>query len=56
LREIFALDEFHDERSPVSAFFEAVDRRDVRVVQRREGLRFACETCEPFVVAREEIG
>jgi hypothetical protein len=30
--------------------------RDVRMVQRREGLGFACEPDEPFGVARENVG
>ena len=33
LRKIVALDEFHDERADPSAFFEAMDVRDVRVIQ-----------------------
>ena len=33
LREVVALDEFHHERSDAAALFEAVDARDVRMVQ-----------------------
>jgi hypothetical protein len=33
LREIVALDEFHHERGDATAFFEAVDRRDVGMVE-----------------------
>ena len=32
-------------------FLKAVDIGDVRMVERREGLRFACETCEAVRVA-----
>ena len=44
LRQILALDELHHERLDAAAFFEAVDVRDVRMIQRREHLRFARET------------
>ena len=54
--EILALDQFHDERAHAAGFFEAVDVRDVRMVQRREGLRFACEPREPIGIARERVG
>ena len=33
LRQIVALDQFHHERAHTTRFFEAVDVRDVRVVQ-----------------------
>ena len=39
--EILAVDELHDERLRAAVFFEAVDGRDVRMVQRRKGLGFA---------------
>jgi hypothetical protein len=29
---------------------------DVRVVQRRQGLSFACEPCKPLGIARDQIG
>ena len=53
LREIVALDEFHDEGGHAPAFFQAVDSRDVRVIQRREGLGFTLEAREPIRVVRE---
>ena len=56
LRQIVALDEFHHEGGHAPAFFEAVDRRDVRVIQRREGLRFTLEAREPIRVVRERLG
>ena len=51
LRQVLALDEFHHERAHAAGFFEAVDVRDVRMVQRRERLRFAREPREPVGVA-----
>ena len=37
-------------------FFEAVDRGDIRMVERREHLRLAFEAREPVGIAREELG
>ena len=56
LRQVLALDEFHHQRTDTVGFFETVDVRDVGMIQRGEGLRFAGEPCEPFGVAREDIG
>ena len=39
--EIVALDEFHHERGESAALFEAVDARDVGMVERREDFGFA---------------
>ena len=50
---VLALDQLHHERADAVGFFETVDLRDVRMVQRREGLRFAREPREPFGVAGE---
>jgi hypothetical protein len=52
LRQVLALDEFHHDRTHTAAFFEAVDVRDVRVIDRRQRLRFAGEPREPVGVAR----
>jgi hypothetical protein len=30
--------------------------RDVRVVERRDGLRFAAEACQPVGIAGEQVG
>ena len=49
-------DVFENERGGVAAFFEAVDRRDVRVVERRQDLRFALEAGQPFGVVHEGVG
>ena len=38
---VLALDQFHHQRANAAGFFEAVDVRDIRMVQRRERLRFA---------------
>jgi hypothetical protein len=50
------LDEFHHEGGDASAFFQAVDSRDVRVIQRREGPGFTLEAREPISVVRERLG
>jgi hypothetical protein len=47
----FAFDELHNQR----AFFDALHRRDVRVIQRRQGARFAFETRETIGVARDGV-
>ena len=49
------LDELHHERARAAALFEAVDLRDVRVIERGEELRFALEAREPIGIAREAI-
>ena len=54
LREIVALDELHHERGDAAAFFEAVDRGDVRMIQRGEHFRFALEAREPIGIGRDE--
>ena len=56
LGQILTLDQFDHERPYASAFLEAVNRRDVRMIQRREGLGFTRETGEPVLVTRQEIG
>ena len=52
----FAFDQLHDERADAAGFFEAVDRRDVRMIERREELRFALEARQPVGVLREAFG
>ena len=56
LRQVVALDQFHHDRTHAATFFEAVDVRDVRVIECRQRLRFACEPREPVGVAGERIG
>ena len=55
LRQILALDEFHRERAHAVAVFEAVNLRDVRMVERRERLRFAREAREAIGVVGERV-
>ncbi len=49
--QVLAIDELHDER----AGFKAVNLRDVRMIQRREGLRLALEARKAVAVARERV-
>ena len=51
LREVVALDEFHHERGHVARALEAVDRRDVWVIERREDFGFALESRQAIRVA-----
>ena len=53
LRQIVAFDEFHHEGGHAPAFFEAVDRGDVRMIQGSEHFRFALKTREPIGIDRE---
>ena len=55
LRQIVTLDEFHDERTHPAGFFEAVDVRDVRVVQGCEGLGFSREPGQPVRIVRKRV-
>ena len=48
-----ALDEFEDQRMRLAAVLEAIDRADVRMVERGQHLRFAAEAGEPLGVERE---
>ena len=48
-----ALDELEHEAADVTALFDAVNCRDVRMIQRREYPRFAIETGEPIGIAAE---
>src|SRR5262249_58065251 len=56
LREILALDEFHDERGQVARTLEAVDRRDIRMVERREHLRLTLKARQPIRIASDRGG
>jgi hypothetical protein len=55
LRQILALDQFHHEGLRAARSFEAVDRRDVRMIERRQRLRLALEAGEPLGILRERI-
>ena len=53
MRQIVALDEFHHEGGHAPAFFQAVDGRDVRVVQRREDFGFALKAGQSVRIRRQ---
>ena len=53
LREIVALNEFHDERGNARTFFKPVDGGDMRMIERGEHFRFALKTREPIGISRE---
>ena len=53
--ERLAVDQFEDEEQPAVRFVEAVDRTDVRMIERREELRFALEPGEAFGIPRDDI-
>ena len=55
LRQILALDQFHDERTDTARFFEAMDVRDVRVIQRRQRLRFARKPGQAIGIAGKGV-
>ncbi len=55
-REILARHEFHHEGMHVVLLFESEDLRDVRVIQRREGLRFTLESSHAVRIRRERLG
>jgi hypothetical protein len=53
--EILALDQLHDEARRGPAVFDAVDLRDVRMIERRERLRLALEPRQPFRIVGKDI-
>ena len=55
LREILALDELHHEGADAGRFFDAVQLRDVRMIERGQRLRFAFEPHETIGVRREGL-
>jgi hypothetical protein len=55
LRQVLAFDEFHDQRTDAIRFFQSVDMRDVRMIERCERLGFACESGESVGVIGERI-
>jgi hypothetical protein len=48
LREVLAFNELHDEGVGTLGVFQAVNDRDVRVVQRGKNFRFALESGNPL--------
>ncbi len=55
LRERVALDEFQYERRNAVAVLDAVDRRDVRMIQGREQARFTVEAGAALGIATEGL-
>ena len=55
LRQIFSLDELHDDGAHVTRFLEAVDVSDVGMVQRGEHLGLAGESRKPVGIAGERV-
>ena len=53
--EILTLDQFHHERRDATAFFKAVDAADVRMIQRRERLRFTLKAGDPLGISDERV-
>ena len=53
--EIVALDEFHHQRAHAAGFFKPMDVGNVGMVQGRQRLRFARESCEPVRIVGERI-
>jgi hypothetical protein len=56
LREVLPLDELHRQEAHTVRFVKTVDRRDARVVQRRQQLRLALEAGQPLRALREHRG
>ena len=50
-----AFHEFQDERVRAAGVLEAVDRRDVGMVECGEHLRFSAEPCEAITIKREGL-
>src|SRR5262249_13989313 len=56
LRQVFAVNEFHGEGDATDLLFEAVDLRDMRMIQRSQRSRLTLESCKAFGVLREFFG
>ena len=56
LREIFTLDQLHHERADAGRLFNAIELRDVGMIERGERFRFAFEPHEAIGVRREGLG
>src|SRR5262245_55257340 len=55
LRQILAIDQFHDERLDAITLLQAVDVGDVRMIEGREDLRFSPESSKSVGIRRERI-
>jgi len=51
-----SLDQLHDDGADAVGLGQAVDRRDVRMVERGQHLRFALESGQPLAIGRELCG
>ena len=56
LRQVLTLHQLHRERGDATDFLEAVDLRDVRVIQGGERLRFALEASQPVRISPKRLG
>ena len=56
LRQRLSLDELQHEEARSARLFETVDRRDVRVIDGRQGARFALEPGQVLRVPRQRVG
>ena len=56
LGQRLAVNELHDQEARVAGLFEAVDRRDVGMIERGEYPRLASEARQPGRVVRELLG
>ena len=56
LRQRRAFDQFHHQRADWAGFFQAVDGRDVRMIERRQELGFALEAGHALGIAGEGLG
>ena len=54
-RQVLAFDQFHHQRVRRTRILEAVDRRDVWMIERGEYLRFSAEARKPIRIARERL-
>ena len=56
LRQVFTLDQLHDESGHASALFQPVDACDVGMIQRRERFCFVRESRQTVSVMCESFG
>jgi hypothetical protein len=54
--ERWSLDQLHHQRTNAVRLLQAVDLRDVRMIERRQCLGFALEARQPIGIAREGVG
>ena len=54
--QVVAVDQFHHECTHGAGLVQPVNVGDVRVIQRRQGLRLAREPDQPFRIERKQLG